>query len=74
MPWIDFSFDFVTATGETIEESYVVIPQPFSDIADLYEGGTGTGNVAFAIPTDQVEGGTWRVSVGWDYEFFYAAQ
>ena len=44
-----------------------------SDIDDLYEGGNGMGNVAFAIPAEAVMTGVWAVSYGWADPVFIAA-
>ena len=73
-PWTTFSVAFVSASGQTYDSAYAVIPNPLLDIGDLYAGGTGTGNVAVIIPTSEVAGGTWRVTVGFSFEVFFAAQ
>lgn len=64
-PWLDVEVFFVSADGRSFEEAYEVIPDELSDISDLYEGGTGTGNIVFEIPTDVQEDGVWGVEFGW---------
>jgi hypothetical protein len=71
-PWLEFQFAFVSDSGVTYEETSGVIPYGFRDIADLYEGGSASGNVGFIVPSSELSGGTWRVTVGYDYDFFFA--
>jgi hypothetical protein len=73
-PWMDIDVSFVAATGETYEEASVVHDMDFYEIADLYTGGTGVGQIPFALPSDKIAGGTWRVTVAYSFEFFYTAQ
>ena len=51
------SIDYVTASGETIDstDSTAMAPDAFDISAELFEGGTESGNIALAVPED-VEG------------------
>lgn len=71
VPWIAFTVKYVAADGRSFDEASVVIPGELMDVGDLYEGGVGEGNMAFAIPTDaQGEGGQWAVEYGWSDPVF----
>ncbi|KQM83941.1 DUF4190 domain-containing protein [Agromyces sp. Leaf222] len=73
-PWSDVVVSFETSDGLLVDEDFSVIPQPFFDLPDLQPGETGTGNMAFVVPDDAVDDGTWLVNVGWQAEFHYAAK
>ncbi len=73
-PGMDFSVAYVTADGTTHKESDVSVvgPNELSDENELYTGGEATGSVYIAIPSDQVSGGTWRVTPFFSSsEFFF---
>jgi len=72
-PWIDLEIAFVAADGRSFDQEFQVIPNAFSDVADLYTGGVGTGNLLFSVPADAVEGGTFAVSYMWGEPMFFAA-
>ena len=45
----------------------------FRDVGDLYPGAAGQGYVVVEVPSDDVEAGTWRVSMRFgDQELFFA--
>ena len=76
-PGIDFSVAYVTADGTTHKESDVSVvgPNQLSDENELYTGGEATGSVYIAIPSDQVSGGTWRVTPFFSSsEFFFESE
>jgi hypothetical protein len=77
-PWLDVEVEFVSAAGTTHSETdaMAVAPDPeFMDINELHPGGSGTGNVAIMIPTEDAELGTWAISGFFGEEtFFLAAQ
>lgn len=76
-PWLDIDVAFVTAAGTTHEQSdtMVVEPSPLSDINEMYTGAEATGNVAIAVPSKDIEKGTWVISSGFvSDKYFYAAQ
>ena len=56
--------DYVTATGEVVTraDSMAVAPDPMFGMAELFQGGTDTGNVVLQVPADG--GGVLRVSPG----------
>lgn len=72
-PWIDISVIFLADDGRSYESGYEVIPDDLSDVADIYDGGTATGNVLFALPIDQVPGGMWGVSYNWSDPLWWEA-
>lgn len=64
-PWAGISFAYVTEDGNTVSahDTLAVAPGPdFSDIGELYEGASDSGNVLFEIPQD--DGGLLRVTPG----------
>lgn len=71
--WLDLDFAFVTADGRSFDQHYAVIPNDLSDVAELYNGGVGEGNVVFEVPADALEGATFAVSYGWGEPLFFAA-
>lgn len=73
LPWAELDFQFVTADGRSFNKASVVVPNNLNDVADLYNGGVGTGNVAFEVPADAVAGGTFAVSYSWGDPLFFAA-
>lgn len=64
---------FVADDGRSFDQAYEVIPQPLSDVGDLYAGGVGTGNIAFLLPNEVSAGGQWAVSQTFGDEVFIAA-
>lgn len=76
-PGMDFSVAYVTAEGTTHKESDVGVvgPEELSNENELYTGGETTGSVYIAIPSDQVSGGTWRVTPFFSSsEFFFSTE
>ena len=60
-PAFAITIKFVADDGRSFEQAYVVIPNDLSSVAELYPGGVGSGNVAFALPNDVSAGGKWAV-------------
>ncbi|WP_156253081.1 hypothetical protein [Pseudactinotalea terrae] len=73
LPWIDIDITYLAGNGRSYEQAYGVIPEDLSDVADIYDGGTATGNVLFEVPADQVPGGMWGVSYNWSDELWWTA-
>lgn len=76
-PSSDLDIAFVTIEGTTHKpfDVSVVGPNPLSSANELYEGGSVTGNVYIAIPTQGADQGTWRISQFLnDSEFFFQAK
>lgn len=75
-PMMGVELAYVSGTGETTAsyDHSVVTPDAFDDFAELYNGGTESGNVALAVPTDDDEG-TLRVRLGFldSHDFFFDA-
>jgi hypothetical protein len=76
-PWVDISVSYVGADGVTYEsyDTFAVAPDPFTDINELFPGGSGSGNVVVAIPSDSAAQGTWRIGASWlGTDLFFAAE
>jgi len=75
-PYFDISVSYIGADAVTYRESdtYAVAPNPFSDINELFPGGSGSGNIAIAIPSDTASEGTWRVGGLFGDDLFFAAE
>lgn len=76
-PSSDLDIAFVTIEGTTHKpfDVSVVGPNPLSSANELYEGGSVTGDVYIAIPTQGADQGTWRISQFLnDSEFFFQAK
>ncbi|MEG3615720.1 DUF4190 domain-containing protein [Isoptericola haloaureus] len=71
-PWIDLTVEFVGDDNATYSDSCGVIPDDLTDVDELYEGGTGTGNVCVTVPAGAE--GAWTLTAGWfaDPVFFRA--
>lgn len=64
-PWADIAFAYVTEDGNTVNayDVMAVTPDPdFSDIEELYEGASDSGNVLLEVP--QEDNGVLRVTPG----------
>lgn len=62
MPWV--TVNYVTVDGNTIDglESFVVAPDEFDGLSELYNGASVTGNKALLIPADTAADGVLAVS------------
>lgn len=65
-PWVDLSIEFVGSQGNTFgtgSDDYCgVIPNDLSNVGEMHNGASGSGNVCVSVPADQIEGGVWSVS------------
>lgn len=77
-PWVDLQIEFVSAAGttHTSADTLAVGPAPtMMDINELYPDASGTGNVVIAVPTADIEKGTWAVSGLFSGDkYYFAAQ
>lgn len=73
LPWIDLDIVYLAENGRSFENAFAVIPDDLMDVADIYDGGTASGNVLFEVPADQVPGGMWGVSYNWSDELWWTA-
>jgi len=73
-PWIDVEVVFVTASGTTHEQEFVVVPSPITDISELYPGGSATGNLVVMVPSADIESGAWAIGSLFGDKFFVAVQ
>lgn len=52
-PWIDVRVKLVSPDGRSWDSVLITgMPGDLTDVADLYPGGTATGNIAFDVPPD----------------------
>lgn len=76
MVMMGVSIDYVTSSGETVGafDSMAVAPDALESSAELFEGGTESGNIALAIPED--DDGLIRVQLGMleQEDAFFATQ
>lgn len=76
-PAWDLDFAFVSSSGTTHKEFdiSVVGPNELSNSNELYAGGSAEGNVVIAVPSEDIENGTWRIETSWgDQVVFFQAQ
>lgn len=73
VPWLDVDVTYLAENGRSYEQAHAVIPDDLSEVADLYDGGSATGNLVFELPADQVPGGLWGVSYNWSDPLWWAA-
>lgn len=75
-PQYDVTIDFVSAAGTThaTYDHSAVIPNDVMDINELYNGGTGEGNIAIVVPTADIEEGTWAMSTMISEPYFIAVK
>lgn len=76
-PGWDLDFAFVSSSGTTHKEFdiSVVAPNDLSNSNELYKGGSAEGNIVIAVPSEDIESGTWRVETSWgDQVVFFRAQ
>ncbi|PFG42406.1 hypothetical protein ATJ88_1067 [Isoptericola jiangsuensis] len=62
-PWLELTVEFVGDDAVTYSDSCGVVPDDLIDVDELYEGGTGKGNVCVAVPAGAH--GTWTLTAGW---------
>lgn len=60
MPWT--TVDYVTVDGNTISSGGAVAPDALDTVSDLYQGGSTSGNILFAVPADSAADGVLAVS------------
>lgn len=76
-PWIELDWDYVGADSVTYRSSdtFAVAPDSIMDINELFPGGSGSGNVVIAIPSDSASEGTWRIGASFlGDKIFFAAE
>ncbi|TDO18188.1 hypothetical protein EV580_1372 [Mycobacterium sp. BK086] len=62
---------FVGADNRTYDDDCGVLPNPLSDVGDLYPGGTAKGNVCVAVPSGA--DGLWTLTTGIGDPAFFKA-
>jgi len=66
-PWLDLSFAFYGADGNTFGSSLSlddycgVIPNDLMDVGEMFPDASATGNVCVSVPAEQIDGGAWIV-------------
>lgn len=76
-PAWDLDFAFVSSSGTTHKEFDVTVvgPDELSNSNELYSGGVAEGNIVIAVPSEDIENGTWRISTSWgEQDIFFQAQ
>jgi len=75
-PWAELSVDFVSAAGTThaASDSFAVVPSPLTDVNELFPGASGSGNVVVAVPSADVEKGTWVLTTLFGDRYFFSAR
>jgi hypothetical protein len=63
---------FVGSDNVTYDDRCGVIPDPLSDVGDLYKGGTAQGNVCVAVPAGA--DGLWSLATGFGDPAFFSAR
>lgn len=66
--WVDMSYVFVGAGGNTFEAAFADVPDAISDMGEAYKGASVTGNLVFQVPSEQVAGGTLRLEESFSFE------
>tara|TARA_R110002051_G_scaffold314728_1_gene392131 strand:+ start:3639 stop:4478 length:840 start_codon:yes stop_codon:yes gene_type:complete len=69
-PWLDVTLEFVSAAGTTHTNAYVVIPDDYTDINEMYNGASATGNVVIMAPSTDIEQGTFTISTLFGSPYF----
>ena len=69
-PWIDVTIEFVSAAGTTHTNAYVVIPNDYISINEMYTGATATGNIVIMAPSADIEKGTFTISALFGTPYF----
>ncbi|ORB16827.1 hypothetical protein BST37_05930 [Mycobacterium noviomagense] len=68
----DITVKFVGSDNRTYDESCGVIPNPLSDVGDLYKGGSAEGNVCVEVPAGA--DGLWTLTTGFGNPAFFTAK
>lgn len=73
-PQYDMDLKFVTADGAETSPMFVSVADPFSDLDEMAAGETSTGTVSFLLMDDVSQSGSWKLSVGFPAEVYYATE
>jgi hypothetical protein len=68
----DITVKFVGSDNRTYDDSCGVIPNPLSDVGDLYKGGSAKGNVCVEVPARAA--GLWTLTTGFGDPAFFTAK
>lgn len=55
--WADMSYKFYGSGGNTFDTASVVVDKSIADAGETFPDASVTGNLAFQVPADQLEGG-----------------
>lgn len=69
-PWLDVDIEFVSAAGTTHTDEFVVVPNSYRDINEMYAGASATGNLVVMAPSADIELGTWAISTFMSAPYF----
>ena len=56
--WVDMTTKFLGSQGNTFDDSCGVIPKDISDEGETFPGANVAGNLCFAVPSNQIAGGS----------------
>lgn len=66
--WVEMSYTFVGSGGNTYESGMAVAPDPITDEGEVFPGASVSGNLVFAVASDQVSGGTLSLEQAFSFE------
>lgn len=66
--WEDTYFEFVGSEGTAFQAGFADIPEAISDTSGALTGASVSGNLVFLVSSDQVSGGTLRLSEAFSFE------
>jgi hypothetical protein len=75
--WVDMSSKFVGKGGNTFDSGMVVAPNSISDAGEVFSGASVSGNLVFAVASDQVSGGSLSLEQSFSFDetrVFFAIQ
>ncbi|MBE0418320.1 MAG: hypothetical protein IBX63_11200, partial [Coriobacteriia bacterium] len=55
--WTDMISKFIGSGGNTFDKASVVLDKPIDDTGETFPGASVSGNLAFEVASDQLEGG-----------------
>jgi hypothetical protein len=77
-PWLELTVVYIAANGteHTTADLVAAGPDPLIEAGQLAPGETGSGNEVVLVPTDGLDRGLWRLSIGFfdGDEIFFALQ
>lgn len=75
--WADISYKYVGSGGNTYDQGFAVAPNPISDAGEVFPDASVSGNLVFAVDSDQVSGGTLALEESFSFDetrLFFAVE